>query len=163
MTTSTAAAPKLSQPRLADPPGAAQVGAAEARILLPFTGPLDPHALDTAIGIAQEEAAALVAAYLTIVPLRYREDSPLHDVSWAASPLLGAVEGRALDAGVPVVTRIGRGRSLTHALARLWAAERFTRIVATASDSEARGLSETDLAWLIAHAPAPTLVLKPGR
>ena len=45
-------------------------------------------------------------------------------------PLLEAVEQAALRARVPVDARIEKGRSLTHALRRLWDVERFDRIVA---------------------------------
>ena len=47
-------------------------------------------------------------------------------------PLLEAVEHAALRAGVPVDARIEKGRTLTHALRRLWEAEHFDRIVAPA-------------------------------
>ena len=47
-------------------------------------------------------------------------------------PLLEAVEHAALRAGVPVDARIEKGRTLTHALKRLWEVEPFDRIVAPA-------------------------------
>ena len=47
-------------------------------------------------------------------------------------PVLEAVEHAALRAGVPVDARIEKGRTLTHALRRLWEVERFDRIVAPA-------------------------------
>ena len=88
--------------------------------------------LDAAIRIARAEEAVLVPAYLLIVPLRYGEDSPLRDQVKLAMPLLEAVEHAALRAGVPVDARIEKGRTLTHALKRLWEVERFDRIVAPA-------------------------------
>ena len=72
-------------------------------------------------------------------------------------PLLEAVELAALRAGVPVDARIEKGRSLTHALRRLWEVERFDRIVAPAP-----GFSAKDLAWILTHAPAETIVLRPA-
>ena len=77
-----------------------------------------------------------------------------------ALPLLEAVELAALRAGVPVDARIEKGRSLTHALRRLWEVESFDRIVAPANGRE--GFTEQELAWLLTNAPAETLVLKPA-
>jgi hypothetical protein len=131
------------------------------RILVPFSGALDPTVLDAAIRIARAEDAVLVPAYLLIVPLRYGEESPLRDQVAIAMPLLEAVEQAALEAGVPVDARIEKGRTLTHALKRLWEAESFDRVVAPASQN-GRGFSEKELAWLLTHAPSETLVLKPA-
>jgi hypothetical protein len=131
------------------------------RILVPFEGSLDQSVLDAAIRIAQAEDAVLVPAYLLIVPLAYAEDSPLKDQVAVALPLLEAVEHAALRAGVPVDARIEKGRTLTHALKRLWEAEQFGRIVAPAPVNGSGGFTEKQLAWLLTHAPAETVVLKP--
>ncbi|HZS24068.1 MAG TPA: hypothetical protein VFA30_03680 [Gaiellaceae bacterium] len=131
------------------------------RILVPFAGALEPAVLDAAIRIAQAEDAVLVPAYLLLVPLAYDEDSPLKDQVGVAMPLLEAVEHAALRAGVAVDARIEKGRTLTHALRRLWEAERFDRIVAPAPANGGGGFTEKQLAWLLTHAPAETLVLKP--
>jgi hypothetical protein len=131
------------------------------RILVPFEGGLDSAVLDAAIRIAQAEEAVLVPAYLLLVPLAYDEDSPLKDQVAVAMPLLEAVEHAALRAGVPVDARIERGRTLTHALKRLWEAETFDRIVAPATVNRSGGFTEKQLAWLLTHAPAETVVLKP--
>lgn len=128
-----------------------------ARILIPFSGALDETVLTAAIRIAKAEGAVLVPAYLLIVPLQYAEDSPLGDEVKVAVPLLEAVEHAALRAGVPVDARIEKGRTLTHALRRLWEVERFDRIVAPAG-----GFTAKELAWLLTNAPAETLVLKPS-
>jgi hypothetical protein len=141
--------------RLARPAGA-------PRILVPFSGALDPTVLDAAIRIASAEDAVLVTAYLLIVPLRYAEDSPLRDEVKMAMPLLEAVEHAALRAGVPVDARIEKGRTSTHALRKLWEVERFDRIVAPAPASGRGTFSEKELAWMLTHAPAETLVLKPS-
>ena len=132
------------------------------RILVPFEGELDPTVLDAAIRIARAEGAVLVPAYLLIVPFRYAEDSPLKDQVEVALPLLEAVELAALRAGVPVDARIEKGRTLTHALKRLWEVEPFDRIVAPAPVDGAPGFSEKQLAWLLTHSPAETVVLKPA-
>jgi hypothetical protein len=135
---------------------------AAPRILVPFSGSLDPTVLDAAIRIATAEHAVLVPAYLLIVPLRYAEDSPLRDEVGLAMPLLEAVEHAALRAGVPVDARIEKGRTPTHALSRLWDVEKFDRIVAPAPANGHGGFTPKELAWLLVHAPAETLVLKPA-
>ena len=133
------------------------------RILVPFTGgTLDPTVLDAAIRLAQAEHATLVPAYLLLVPLRYAEDSPLRDEVAVALPLLEAVEHAGLRAGVPVDARIEKGRSVTHALRRLWDEETFDRILAPAPNGRSGGFAAKDVTWILAHAPAETIVLKPS-
>ena len=129
----------------------------KGRVLVPFSGALDPVVLDAAIRIAKAEEATLVAAYLLVVPLQYPEDSARKDQVALALPLLEAVEHAALRARVPVDARIEKGRSLTHALRRLWEVESFERIVAPAS-----GFSAKELAWILTNAPYETVVLRPA-
>jgi hypothetical protein len=129
----------------------------KGRILVPFSGALDPVVLAAAIRIARAQESVLVAAYLLVVPLQYAEDSPQKEKVARALPLLEAVELAALRAGVPVDARIEKGRSVTHALRRLWEVERFERIVAPAS-----GFTPKELAWILTHAPTETIVLSPA-
>jgi len=129
----------------------------KGRILVPFSGALEPTVLNAAIRIAKAQESTLVAAYLLVVPLQYPEEAPRRDQVAVAVPLLEAVELAALRAGVPVDARIEKGRSLTHALRRLWEVESFERIVAPAS-----GFSAKELAWLLTNAPAETIVLRPA-
>ena len=143
------------------PPKRLPVSASARRILVPFAGRLDETVLSAAIRIARAEEAVLVPAYLLIVPLRYDEDSPVKDEVKIAMPLLEAVEHAALRAGVAVDARIEKGRTLTHALRRLWEVEQFDRIVAPAPVNGGGGFTEKELAWLLANAPTETLVLKP--
>jgi hypothetical protein len=132
------------------------------RILLPFTGAsLDATVLGAAIRIARAEGAVLVPAYLLVVPLQYSEDSPLKQEVSIAMPILEAVEHAALRAGVPVDARIEKGRTPTHALSRLWEVEPFDRIVAPAPVEKYKGFSQKELTWILTHAPAETLVLRP--
>jgi hypothetical protein len=131
--------------------------AGTGRILVPFSGALDPVVLEAAIRVARAEEAVLVAAYLLVVPLQFPEDSARKEQVALALPLLEAVELAALRAGVPVDARLEKGRSLTHALRRLWEVERFERIVAPAS-----GFTAKELAWILTHAPTETIVLSPG-
>jgi hypothetical protein len=142
----------------ARPPKRLPVTPNARRILVPFVGSLDPTVLSAAIRITKAEGAVLVPAYLLLVPLRYAEDSPLRDQVGVAIPLLEAVEHAALRAGVPVDARIEKGRTRTHALQRLWAVERFDRVVAAAGPG---GFDEKELAWLLEHSPTETIVLKP--
>jgi hypothetical protein len=143
------------------PPKRLPVPAGARRVLVPFSGRLDETVLAAAIRIARAEEAVLVPAYLLIVPLRYGEDSPLKDEVKLAMPVLEAVEHAALRAGVAVDARIEKGRTLTHALRRLWEVEPFDRIVAPAPVNGGGGFTEKELAWLLANAPTETLVLKP--
>jgi len=139
------------------------------RLLVPFTGgALDRAVLDVALRIALAEDATLVPAYLLIVPLSYAEDAPLRNEVEVAMPLLEAVEHEALRVGVPVDARIERGRSATHALRRLWAAEHFDRVLAPAAaaggaaSGRRAGFTTKDLTWILTEAPFETLVLKPA-
>jgi hypothetical protein len=132
------------------------------RILVPFAGSLDPTVLDAAIRIAAAENGVLVPAYLLVVPLQYGEDSPLRDEVKVAMPLLEAVELAALRAGVPVDARIEKGRTLTHAVRRLWDAEHFDRIVAPAPAPGREGFTPKELTWLLTNSPTETVVLKPA-
>jgi hypothetical protein len=132
------------------------------RILVPFVGELDPTVLRAAIRIAKAENAVLVPAYLLIVPLGLPEESALRGEVEIAMPLLEAVEHAALNEGVPVDARIEKGRSLTHALQRLWEVESFDRVLAPAPTTGRVGFTPKDLIWILAHAPAETIVLRPA-
>jgi len=129
--------------------------------LVPFSGRLDPIVLDAAIRVARADEATLVPAYLVIVPLEYDIETALREQVQIAMPLLEAVERAALSAGVPVDARIEKGRTLAHALRLLWDVERFDRIIAPAEAGGHPGFGAKDLIWLLEHAPAETLVLKP--
>jgi hypothetical protein len=131
------------------------------RILVPFVGELDPTVLQAAIRIAKAEDAVLVPAYLLIVPLSLPEDSALKNEVALAMPLLEAVEHAALREGVPVDARIEKGRSLTHALQRLWEVESFDRVLAPAPTNGRTGFTPKDLMWILAHAPGETVILRP--
>ncbi len=136
-------------------PRAAYAG--KGRVLVPFAGALDPTVLAAAIRIAKAEEAVLVAAYLLVVPLQYPEDSARKEQVAVALPLLEAVEHAALRARVPVDARIEKGRSMTHALRRLWEVEHFDRIVAPAGS-----FTPKELAWILTNAPVETVVLRPA-
>ena len=134
------------------------------RLLVPFTAKqLDPTVLEAALRIARAEEAVLVPAYLLVVPLEFSLDAPVqHDELQRAMPILEAVELAARRAGVPVDARIERGRTPIDALQRLWCAESFDRVIVPAPAPRHPGFSPSDLAWMLTHAPAETLILRPG-
>ncbi len=132
------------------------------RILVPFTGgDLDPTVLAAAIRIAAAEEATLVPAYMIVTPLEFDIDAPMQQQVARAMPLLEAVEHAALRAHVPVDARVETGRSPTHALQRLWEAERFDRIIAPAPVGRAPGFTPKELLWILMHAPSETVILRP--
>lgn len=133
------------------------------RLLVPFTGgALDPVVLEAAIRIARAQEAVLVPAYLLVLPRDLAPEAPAIAQVEVAMPLLEAVEIAALEAGVPVDARIERGRTATHALRRLWEVEPFDEILVPAPVGSHAGFTLKELAWMLAHAPAETIVLRPA-
>jgi universal stress protein family protein len=135
----------------------------DRKVLVPFTGSaLESRVLEAALRVSRAEHATLVPAYLMVVPLRLPLDAPMSDAVEQAIPLLEAIEHRALRAGVPVDSRIEKGRSATHALSQVWSAERFDRIIAPAPQGPGGdGFTLKDMTWILANAPAEALVLRP--
>ena len=132
------------------------------RVLVPFTGgDLDPVVLAAAIRIARAEEATLVPAYLIVTPLEFGLDAPMQKQVELAVPLLEAVEHAAIRAGLPVDARVETGRTPTHALQRLWEAERFDRIVVPAPVGRNGGFTPKELQWILVHAPSETVILRP--
>ncbi len=144
-------------------PGKARRAGGSRRLLVAFSGDdLDRVVLDAAFRIARAEDATLVAAYLIVVPLNLALDSPMAEQVGRALPALEAIEQAAVRAGVPIDTRLERGRSLRDAISQLWSAEAFDRIILPATAGARNGFDERDLAWILTHAPTETLVLRPG-
>jgi hypothetical protein len=134
------------------------------RILFPFIGSTVSQAtLDAALRLARSQDATLVPAYLVIVPhhLSLESPAPVRECE-AALPVLELIEQRASPAGVPVDSRIERGRSHRHALATLVDHERYDTLVVPARTSTSDGFEAADVAWLLEHAPGEVLVLRPG-
>lgn len=132
------------------------------RILLPFTGTaISRRAVDAAMRLARAENATLMPAYLASVPKRLPLECAIPAEAAQAMPMLEAIEQRAAAQGVAVDSRVERGRSYRHALARLLESERFDRVVVPASPGGV-GFSGDDLVWLLEKAPAEVLVLRPG-
>lgn len=134
-----------------------------SRILFPFVATaLSRRALNAALRIARAEEATLVPVFLARVPLRLPLDAPLPRQASVAIPLQEAIEQRAGAYGVPVDSRLERGRTIRHALRQTLANESYERLVVAAAVRGAHGFGPDDIAWLLAHAPGEILVLRPG-
>lgn len=138
-------------------------GASGRRILFPFIGSTISNAtLDATLRLARAQDAVLVPAYLATIPHHLSLDSPapLRE-SEAAIPLLELIEQRATQEGVPVDSRIERGRTHRHALAALLENEGYDTLVVPAKTSATDGFDPADIAWLLESAPGEVLVLRP--
>ena len=134
------------------------------RILFPFVAEdLSERALSAALRLAVVEGATLVPAFLARVSLDLPLDTPLPRQCAKGIPLLEAIEQRATEAGVPVDSRIERGRNRRHALRQAIAQERFDRIVIAAASRGSHGFNADDVAWLLDNAPGEIVVLRPAR
>jgi hypothetical protein len=134
----------------------------EARILFPFVAHgLAPRALDAALRLARADQGTLVPVFLARVGLHLPLDAPLPRQSQIALPMQEAIEQRASAYGVPVQSRIERGRSYRHALRQTLEHEQFERIVIAAADGRGPGFDADDVAWLLTHAPGEIVVLRP--
>jgi nucleotide-binding universal stress UspA family protein len=133
------------------------------RILLPFTGTeISRRALDAALRLARAEGATLMPAYLATVPKDLPLECAIPAEAARAMSILEAIEQRATAQGVAVDSRIERGRTYRHALARLLAQEDFDRVVVSATATGRTGISGEDLVWLLEKAPAEVLILRPA-
>lgn len=135
----------------------------DERILLPFTNQaISRRAFEAAIRLAQADGSTIVPAFLARVPRTLPLNSPLPAACAIGMPLLEAVEQRATAQGVPVDSRVSRGRTYRDALERLLREEHFDRVIVSATDSPRQGLSEEDLGWLLGHVPAEVMILRPS-
>jgi nucleotide-binding universal stress UspA family protein len=133
------------------------------RILLPFTGQaISRRAFEAAVRLAKAEDATVVPAFLARVPRQLPVDSPLPAQCQQGMPLLESIEQRLTSQGIPVDSRVIRGRTYRDALRRLLEQERFDRIIVSATDSPRTGLSSDDLEWLLERVPAEVLILRPA-
>jgi hypothetical protein len=101
-------------------------------------------------------------AYLAVVPRYMPLDAAIPKQASKSMPLLEAIEQRAAAQGVPVDSRIERGRSYRHALLRLLEEEDFDRVVVPAT-ALATGFSGDDLVWLLEETPAEVVILRPAQ
>lgn len=134
------------------------------RILFPFVGrALSERALDAALRLSRAEGATLVPAFLAQVPLQVPLEASLPAQASIALPVLEAIEQRAANQGIPVDSRIERGRTYRQAMQELIGNEDFDRIVVAAATNGADGFSAADIAWLLENAPGEIVVLRPAR
>jgi hypothetical protein len=133
------------------------------RILLPFTNQaISRRAFEAAIRLAHAEGSTIVPAFLARVPRNLPIESPLPAACAIGMPLLEAIEQRATAEGIPVDSRVSRGRTYRDALERLLSQEHYDRVIVSATDSPRQGLSQDDLAWLLDHVAAEVLILRPA-
>ncbi len=133
------------------------------RILLPFTdNGISRRAFEAAVRLSKAENATIMPAFLARVPRTLPIDSSLPSQCSEGMLLLEAIEQRAAAQGIPVDSRIGRGRTYRDALNRLLDQEQFDRIIVSATDSPNSGLSGEDLQWLLERVPAEVMILRPA-
>ena len=133
------------------------------RILFPFgSHSLSQSALESALRYANAEGATLVPVFLARVPLRLPLDTALPRQSAIAIPLQEEIEQQATRFGVPVDSRIERGRTYRHALRQTLEHEHFDRIVVAASAGTTPGFDADDVRWLLDNAPGEIVVLRPA-
>jgi nucleotide-binding universal stress UspA family protein len=136
---------------------------AERRILLPFTGQeISRRSLEAAVRLAKAENAIIMPAFLAQVPMNLPLETALPIQCARGMPLLEAIEQRATSLGVPVDSRVGRGRSARDALRKLIEQEHFDRVIVSADEDPRLGLSYEDLRWMLARVPAEILILRPA-
>jgi nucleotide-binding universal stress UspA family protein len=132
------------------------------RILFPFAGhALSRRALEAALRLARVDGATLVPVYLAQVPLRLPLDAPLPRQCSAGLPLLETIEQHAARMGVPVDSRLERGRTLRHALREAIEHERYDRLVVAAASVQSTGFHGDDIAWLLDRAPGEVVIVRP--
>ena len=134
------------------------------RILFPFVGAeLSERALKAALRIARAEHAVVVPAYLARVPLPLTLDAPVGRACDEAFAVFEEIERRAVAYGVPVDSRIVRGRNVRHALRELVAEVPAARriVVAASTNGGHDGFSIDDVSWLLRNAPGEVLVVRP--
>ena len=90
-------------------------------------------------------------------------DTPVPRQCESGMPLLEAIEQRAAALGIPVESRVARGRSYRDALRRILENEQFDRIIVSVSENERAGLTHDDLLWLIDRVPAEIMLLRPAQ
>jgi nucleotide-binding universal stress UspA family protein len=135
-----------------------------SRILFPFVGSvLSERTLEATLRLAKAQDATLMPAYIALIPRTLSLEVPLGAECDDALALLEAVEQRAARAGVPVDSRIVRGRTTRQAIAELVDEERFDTLVIPARSGASDGFEPRDIAWVLESAPSEVLVLRPER
>lgn len=133
------------------------------RILLPFTGQaISRRSFEAAVRLAKAENAIVMPAFLARVPMSLPLDSALPVQCASGMPLLEAIEQAVSSQGLPVESRVGRGRSARDALRRLLEQEHFDRIIVSADEDPRAGLGYDDFRWLLERVPAEIMILRPA-
>jgi len=133
------------------------------RILLPFTGQaISRRSFEAAVRLAKAENAVIMPAFLATVPMNLPLDTALPAQCGRGMPLLEAIEQRTTAQGVPVDSRVSRGRSSRDALRKLIESEHFDRIIVSADEDPHSGLSYEDLRWMLERVPAEIMILRPA-
>jgi hypothetical protein len=133
------------------------------RILLPFSGQaISRRSFEAAVRLAKAENATIMPAFLAHVPMNLPLESALPAQCANGMPVLEAIEQRVASQGIPVDSRVARGRSARDALRRLLEQEQFDRIIVSADEDPRAGLSYEDLRWLLERVPAEILILRPA-
>ena len=133
------------------------------RILLPFSGQaISRRSFEAAVRLAKAENAVIMPAFLASVPMNLPLDTALPAQCGRGMPLLEAIEQRATVQGVPVDSRVSRGRSSRDALRKLIEQEHFDRIIVSADEDPHSGLSYEDLRWMLERVPAEIMILRPA-
>ncbi|HEY2397914.1 MAG TPA: universal stress protein [Solirubrobacteraceae bacterium] len=131
------------------------------RILLPFAGEaISRRSFEAAVRLAKAENATVMPAFLATVPMNLPLETPLPVQCAWGMPLLESIEQKLAAQGVPVDSRVGRGRTARDALRKLLDAESFDRIIVSADEDQHSGLGYDDLRWLLERAPAEVLILR---
>jgi hypothetical protein len=131
------------------------------RILLPFSGEaISRRSLEAALRLAKAENAIIMPAFLARVPMNLPLETALPVQCARGMPLLEAIEQRVASQGIPVDSRVGRGRSARDALRKLLDGEHFDRIIVSADEDPRAGLGYEDLRWMLERVPAEILILR---
>ena len=131
------------------------------RILLPFSGEaISRRSLEAAVRLAKAENAIIMPAFLARVPMNLPLETALPVQCARGMPLLEAIEQRVSSQGIPVDSRVGRGRSARDALRKLLDQEHFDRIIVSADEDPRAGLGYDDLRWMLERVPAEILILR---
>jgi hypothetical protein len=131
------------------------------RILLPFSGEaISRRSLEAAVRLAKAENAIIMPAFLARVPMNLPLETALPVQCARGMPLLEAIEQRVSSQGIPVDSRVGRGRSARDALRKLLDDEHFDRIIVSADEDPRAGLGYDDLRWMLERVPAEILILR---
>ena len=124
------------------------------RILLPFTGQaISRRSFEAAVRLAKAENAIIMPAFLARVPMNLPLASPLPVQCARGMPLLEAIEQRIASQGLPVESRISRGRSARDALHKLLERAPAEILILRPAPEDTRRISAEAGAGAVGRAP----------